>query len=688
MRTYSHLPIVSRRYSSVTDSPIIGKSPILRIEDATFYRNYPSPAKLDVSTNPALFPKLNFVIASEPAKQQHWAVIGPSNAGKTTFFQVLRGQHLCVPPIARSFPYLSSQQKDFDGHGYRDPARAIGYVGFDGERGGVGKNGTRGAYLSARYESRREETDYSVLDYLRGTVDLNPSEMREKDAVHEEALDKVIVDLKLEPLVDMPMGNLSNGQIRRARIAKALLLKPLVLLLDEPFMGLDPPTAALLVSLLYELAEKNSPRLILAMRPQDPLPGWITHLLQLGPNFSIAHQGERKLVMEELSAANRRGAQDRWIGQTSAVPARGRPQLLSEVQEVTKAQRSLSRDGLPMYKKPRASGESRDALVEMQGVCVRYGEKQALGGWEQSVDGKLRHGLWWKVRRGERWGVFGPNGSGKTTLLSLICSDHPQAYSLPVKVFGRDRLPRHGQPGISIFDIQARIGQSSPEIHAFFPRNLTLRQTVENAWADTFLGTPRLSQDNRLVVDSCLSWFEPELNPAFRPLDVDEVKSRSSSAPRGSESSPRSTWANEVRFGDAPFSAQRVALLLLAIIKQPDLVVLDEAFSGMDSYVRDKCMLYLTWGETRSYAFTTIGGQPGERFVKATESSLLGKKVFQGLNKNQAMICVSHVKEEVPGLITKWVSLPEATSGKPARFGNLTGPLEWNPKAWDRIWRV
>ena len=195
-----------------------------------------------------------------------------------------------------------------------------------------------------------------------------------------------------------------------------------------------------------------------------------------------------------------------------------------------------------------------------------------------------------------------------------------------------------------------------------------------------------MTYENDIDVDTCLRWFEAELNPAFTP----QTTVMTTSQWRIVKGPPnRVEWADNIRFGDAPFAAQRVALFLRAIIKKPDLVILDEAFSGMDDRVRDKCILFLTWGETQSFGIfePRKGIQRSRRFVYGTSPYILNDRPFEGLSEDQALICISHVKEEVPGVVRQWMTLPAAGVGA-ARFGRLPGPLEGYKEGWDEIWGV
>lgn len=239
-------------------------------------------------------------------------------------------------------------------------------------------------------------------------------------------------------------------------------------LADSPYVvGLDPPTVTTLSPLLYRLAQNHSPRLVLALRQQDPLPEWITHLIYLGPSLRIAGQGVKADVLQDLDEEIEEVAALDDILRPSHLPRTmnevGRKltptgihtlglDSIAEYEELTEEQiaklktisvtraryRTAKADyesggrGYRIFKHlgldvPIDAYRSRysiegfrtkdhevavigEPLVEMSGVSVKYGDKQVLGDWTQIIDGQPKNGMWWQIRRGQRWGVFGPNG--------------------------------------------------------------------------------------------------------------------------------------------------------------------------------------------------------------------------------------------------------------------------------------
>lgn len=175
------------------------------------------------------------------------------------------------------------------------------------------------------------------------------------------------------------------------------------------------------------------------------------------------------------------------------------------------------------------------------------------------------------------------------------------------------------------------------------------------------------------MVEKALQWFEPELNPAVSTTDdlfpkEDTHRKHQSTA-----------WADATRFSDIPFSAQRLTLFIRAVIKKPDLVILDEAFGGMDEKLLVKCKLFLTWG--------TYQHRPPHHSRMETTTDKGGDLILGGLEDRQALVVVSHVKEEVPGIVQKWIKLPEPGSGKAPVLGSFSFPLDMTPWIWERIWQ-
>lgn len=99
-----------------------------------------------------------------------------------------------------------------------------------------------------------------------------------------------------------------------------------------------------------------------------------------------------------------------------SLPAKIFPKTMSRVSDLTR--------GTTVYPEPFSG--AGEPIVQMKDVIIKYGDKKVMGGWKQEIDGEIRAGLDWTVRKGERWGVFGPNGAYSlsvtfTVIVGLIC---------------------------------------------------------------------------------------------------------------------------------------------------------------------------------------------------------------------------------------------------------------------------
>ena len=240
----------------------------------------------------------------------------------------------------------------------------------------------------------------------------------------------------MEEFLDKYIITLSSGELRKFQLTKTLFANPKLLIMDNPFIGLDAETRDQLKELLRILTTERDIEVMLVLSKTDDIPEFVSKVIEITPD------GEQ--VYETVSD---------YYAHQQPIPA----QVLSE----EKRQAILN---LPYHD----NDYDCQKVVEMKHVSIRYGERTIL----KELD--------WTVMNGDRWALSGQNGSGKSTLLSLVCADNPQSYACDITLFDRPR-----GSGESIWDIKKHIGYVSPEMHRSYKRDLPAIRIVASGLMDS-----------------------------------------------------------------------------------------------------------------------------------------------------------------------------------------------------------
>lgn len=342
----------------------------------------------------AVLHEINFTIL----KGEQWAIIGASGSGKTSLAQALSARVFYSGEVKYFIPQHSIVELVEQQHRFKT------------------LNNTSDFYYQQRYNSSDAENSLKVQDLFNA------------EALNDERL---LTDLHVDVLLHKPLIQLSNGENKRVQLARVILKHPAVVILDNPFIGLDVNGRAALQVLINTISSRGI-QVIIVSSPTE-LPSSITHV-------AVLQKGRIVFI----------GRKDEY--HESAFKQQQIMHIQAEILDSLK----------PL------SDASFNRAIDMRGVTVTYEGKTVLDN------------INWTVNRGECWSLSGSNGAGKSTLLSLINGDNPQAYANEIYLFDR----RRGS-GESIWDIKKNIGYVSPELHLFFDTSSTVFTAVASGLFDT-----------------------------------------------------------------------------------------------------------------------------------------------------------------------------------------------------------
>lgn len=360
---------------------------------------------------------------------ENWVVWGANGAGKSTLAGVLSGEVAVVQGWVRR-------------HYEQDP------ILCDGRQGVAVVSSEQYHRLYQQEQLFDEFRHFSGrLNEVTTVADFLGEVLRRhgKDAT-DLYWSQVSEAFGLASLLGKPIQALSSGEMRKLLIGRALAAEPCLLILDEPFNGLDESSHGQLVALLERLVTMGT-QMVLIVHRREEIPFFFSHVLQIDKGLAV-WQGtmEEADVLWALSGGeNARGEA------ASDVPVRLNPG-----------------EGL---------GEP---LIQMHRVTVRFGDQLAL----DQVD--------WTMRSGENWAITGPNGAGKSTLLKLITGDQLQAYANKIDLFGRPR-----GSGESVWEIKQHIGYVGDELQARYQRKLTAFDVICSGFFDSVGLYRYCSEDQR-----------------------------------------------------------------------------------------------------------------------------------------------------------------------------------------------
>ncbi|WP_294893152.1 molybdate ABC transporter ATP-binding protein ModF [uncultured Gilliamella sp.] len=295
-------------------------------------------------------------------------------------------------------------------------------------------------------EWKRNNTD--MLSDKEDDTGLTTSEIIQEYNQDQTLCENLALQFGIAHLLNRRFKYLSTGETRKTLICRTLMSKPELLILDEPFDGLDVASRANLAEILSQLSKQNI-TIVMVLNRFNEIPLFVKYIGLLA-NCLLLKYGTKDTILDDVAVKQ-----------------------LANLEH-------LSNFTLP------DPGEISVPLPnDLDRIILNNGFVQ--------YDGKaIINGLSWQVRANENWQIIGPNGAGKSTLLSLITGDHPQGYSNDLTLFGR----RRGS-GETIWDIKRHIGYVSSSFHLDYRISLSVENVLASGYFDS-IGLYQAPSDKQL----------------------------------------------------------------------------------------------------------------------------------------------------------------------------------------------
>lgn len=353
--------------------------------------------------------------------EHHWLICGNNGSGKSALAAIVTGAGDIQSGIIKDLP------------------ERVGVVSFEAQQELI--------------EAERRKDDADIMDVI--TEGTPVAEMIAAVAKDEPLADELCEKFGLTPLLDRAFRKLSTGESRKVMLVRALTCEPELLILDEPFEGLDVTSLEALQSHLNNIA--SSTTIIAVLNRLDQCPEFITHLAYMDSG--------------ELTQQVPRKDTDAWQ------QMQGLLHLKTSELTIPPADTDTA---LPTL-------DPNAPLVRITDGAIKYS------------DTVIFDALNWTINRGEHWQLTGPNGSGKTGLLSLIIGDHPQCYVNDIFVFGFQR-----GSGESIWQIKQFIGYVSTALQWEYTVGTSLRNVIISGSYDSIGLYSKPTDNQRRIADEWL----------------------------------------------------------------------------------------------------------------------------------------------------------------------------------------